>query len=85
MPSPLEMSQVWSSYQAVMKPSRHIKKTLLDVFFTASAEVLVNNHHQLPERWVTKPPSDFIFNIQATLVEAHLQLKKKNAVLLRSA
>lgn len=85
MSSTPEMSQEESSYQAVRKPSRYIRKTLLDVLFTASAES--KKHHQLPDEWVTKPPADFIPNIQATLADVHLQFKekKKKAVLLRSA
>lgn len=75
MSSTPEMSQEESSYQAVRKPSRYIRKTLLDVLFTASAES--KKHHQLPDEWVTKPPADFIPNIQATLADVHLQFKEK--------
>lgn len=77
MSGPLEMSQEESSYEAVLKPSRHIRKTLLDILFTASAEVPDSNQHQLPNKWVTKPPGDLILNIQPTLADAHLQFKKK--------
>lgn len=44
---PLEMSQEESIYQAVMKPNGYIKKTFLDVLFTAPVEVPVHNQHQL--------------------------------------
>lgn len=49
MPGPLEMSREESSYHAAMKPTRHIKRPLLEVSFTASSEDPVNNQHQLPD------------------------------------
>lgn len=43
------MSQEESSYQAVRNPSRHIRKTLLDVLFTASAELKSIINYQMDE------------------------------------
>lgn len=49
MPGPVEMSHKEPSCHSVRKPSRHIKKPLLDVPPTASAEVPVNSLHELPD------------------------------------
>lgn len=76
MSSPFEMSHEESSYHAVMKPSRHIKKLLLDVSFTASAQVPVDNQHWLPDLRVTLPSENLIPNVQTALVAAHLSREK---------
>lgn len=82
MPSPFEMSHEDSSYHAVMKPSRHIKKLLLDVSFIASAEVLADNQHWQPDPWVTPSSENLIPNIQTALVAAHLSRGKPSLMRL---
>lgn len=62
IPSLLEMSHEEPSCHTVRKPSRPIKKPLLDVFI-ASAEVPVNNRHNC-QTYEGTNSGDFISNMK---------------------